>query len=104
MTLDSLRSRLMLPSTGRRPGTRSVLAALGALALFPLATIAIAFVEAPPLSIPDASPIYLVAVVGVAVVLGTRAAIAGAVLAFLLYDWLFVAPRFNLLIQAHFKP
>ena len=99
MTLDSLRSRLMSPSTGRRPGTRSVLAAAGALGLFPIATIAIAFVEAPPLSIPDASPIYLVAVVGVAVVLGTRAAIGAAVLAFLLYDWLFVAPRFTLIIQ-----
>jgi two-component system sensor histidine kinase KdpD len=75
------------------------LAVAGALALFPVATLAIALVEAPPLAIPDASPIYLVAVVGVAVVLGTPAAIAAAVLAFLLYDWLFVAPRFTLVVQ-----
>jgi two-component system sensor histidine kinase KdpD len=71
----------------------------GALALFPLATVAIAFVESPPLSIPDASPIYLVAVVGVALVLGTPAAIAAALLSFLLYDWLFVAPRFTLIVE-----
>ena len=67
--------------------------------MFPLATLAIALVEAPPLSVPDASPIYLVAVVGVAVALGTAAAIAAAVLSFLLYDWLFVAPRFTLIVE-----
>ena len=76
-----------------------MLALAGALALFPIATLAIAVVEAPPLSIPDASPIYLVAVVGVAVALGTAAAIVAAVLSFLLYNWLFVAPRFTLIVE-----
>lgn len=71
----------------------------GAFALFPIATLAIALAESPPLAIPDASPIYLVAVVGVAVVLGTPAAIGAAILSFLLYDWLFVAPRFTLIVE-----
>lgn len=75
------------------------MAVAGALALFPVATLAISLVESPPLAIPDASPIYLVAVVGVAVVLGTPAAITAAFLSFVLYDWLFVAPRFTLIVQ-----
>lgn len=75
------------------------MAVAGALALFPVATLAISLVESPPLAIPDASPIYLVAVVGVAVVLGTPAAITAAFLSFVLYNWLFVAPRFTLIVQ-----
>jgi two-component system sensor histidine kinase KdpD len=99
VTLPSLRSRLRAQSIGRRRRASSRLAVAGAVALFPLATIAIALVEGPPLAIPDASSIYLVAVVGVAVALGTPAAIAAAILAFLLYDWLFVAPRFTLIVH-----
>jgi two-component system, OmpR family, sensor histidine kinase KdpD len=99
MPLLSLQSRLRAPSIGARRGSASLLVVVGAIALFPIATLAIALVEAPPLSIPDASPIYLVAVVGVAVALGTPAAIAAASLAFLLYDWLFVAPRFTLIVE-----
>ena len=95
----SFRSRLRAPAIGRRRQSTRALAIFLALALFPIATVAIALVEGPPLSIPDASPVYLVAVVGVAVVLGTRAAIAAAILAFLLYDWLFVAPRFTLIVE-----
>lgn len=95
----SLRPRLVAPFIGSRRRSASALAVAGALSLFPVATLAIALVEAPPLAIDDASPIYLVAVVGVAVVLGTPAAIAAAVLSFLLYDWLFVAPRFTLIVQ-----
>ncbi len=75
------------------------MAVAGALALFPVATLAFSLVESPPLAIPDASPIYLVAVVGVAVVLGTPAAITAAFLSFVLYNWLFVAPRFTLIVQ-----
>lgn len=99
VSLPLLRWRLKRPSFGRGRRSSSALAVAGAVALFPVATLAIALVEAPPLAIPDASPIYLVAVVGVAVVLGTPAAIAAAVLSFLLYDWLFVAPRFTLIVQ-----
>lgn len=97
--LATLRSRLRAPSIKPRRRSTSRLLVAGALALFPIATLAIALVEAPPLAIPDASPIYLVAVVGVAVALGTPAAIGAAILSFLLYDWLFVAPRFTLIVQ-----
>lgn len=69
---------------------------LGTVLLLPLATLAIALVEGPPLGIPDASPLYLVAVVGIAVALGTFAAIAAALASFLLYDALFVEPRLTL--------
>ena len=69
---------------------------LAAMALLPVATLLIALVEGPPLRIPDASPVYLVAVVGIAVAFGTLAAIAAAVASFLLYDALFVEPRFAL--------
>ena len=70
----------------------------GAIALFPVSTLTIAFVEAHPLAVPDASPIYLVAVVGVAVILGTVAAVLAAFVSFLLYDSLFVEPRFTLTV------
>jgi len=77
-------------------GPRAVLAAI---ALFPIATLVIALVEAPPLTVPDASSIYLVAVVAVAVILGTGAALVAAVVSFLLYNSLFVEPRFTLAVE-----
>ena len=51
------------------------------------------------LSIPDASAVYLLAVVGVAVVVGTTPAVATAIGAFLLYDYLFTEPRFTLTVR-----
>ena len=45
------------------------------------------------------SAAYLLAVVALAVVFGTRAAIGGSVAAFLLYDFLFVDPRFTLTVS-----
>ena len=72
---------------------------LGAIALLPLATLLIAIVEGPPLLIADASPLYLIAVVGIAIVLGTGAAIGAAFASFLLYDALFVEPRFTLAVD-----
>ncbi len=72
---------------------------LAAIALLPLATVLVALAEGPPLRIPDASPLYLIAVVGIAVVFGTWAAIAAAVASFLLYDALFVEPRFTLAVS-----
>jgi two-component system sensor histidine kinase KdpD len=77
----------------------SARAVAGAVALFPLTTLTIALVEAPPITVPDASSVYLVAVVGVAIVLGAGAAIAAAFASFLLYDWLFVEPRFTLTVE-----
>jgi K+-sensing histidine kinase KdpD len=52
---------------------------MAAIALFPIATLVIALVEAPPLAVPDASSIYLVAVVAVAVILGSGGAVLAAV-------------------------
>jgi two-component system, OmpR family, sensor histidine kinase KdpD len=72
---------------------------LAAVGLLPLATLLIALVESPPLDIADASPIYLIAVVGIGVVFGTAGAIAAAVGSFLLYDALFVEPRFTLAVD-----
>ena len=99
MELAAVPSRLRAWWSERRRQTVSVRAVAGAIALFPIATLAIALVEGPPLSVPDASPIYLVAVVGVAVVLGTGAAVLAAFVSFLLYDSLFVEPRFTLAVE-----
>jgi len=45
------------------------------------------------------SAAYLLAVVTLAVVFGTRAAVAGSVASFLLYDFLFVDPRYTLTVS-----
>jgi two-component system sensor histidine kinase KdpD len=97
---DKLRSRLqaLFGASGAPTRRESAALRLGAIALLPLATLLIAFAEGPPLRIADASPLYLIAVVGIAVVLGTGAAIAAAVASFLLYDALFVEPRFTLAV------
>ena len=63
-----------------------------------VATLLVAVAEAPPLAIPDASPIYLVAVVAVAIGLGPTAAVGAAVVSFLLYDVLFISPRLTLTV------
>ncbi len=99
MARDSIRSLLTgrLGAPGAEP--RHLAVRLAAIGLLPLATVLIAVVEGPPLRLPDASPLYLVAVVGIAVVLGTGAAIAAAVTSFLLYDVLFVEPRFTLQVD-----
>ncbi len=72
---------------------------IAAIALLPLATLLIALVEGPPLEVADASPLYLIAVVGIAIVFGTGAAIGAAFASFLLYDALFVEPRFTLAVD-----
>jgi two-component system, OmpR family, sensor histidine kinase KdpD len=62
-----------------------------------IATAAIAVLEGVG-DVPDASATYLVAVVLAGVLYGTRAAVACAVGAFVLYDVLFVEPRNTLLV------
>jgi two-component system sensor histidine kinase KdpD len=56
------------------------------------ATAAVAILEGPA-GVPDASAVYFVAVVGAAIVAGTGGAVASAVAAFLVYNFLFVDPR-----------
>ena len=99
MFRDSVRSSLSRLSGARDLGPRRLAVRLLAVALLPLATLLIALVEGPPLLIADASPLYLIAVVGIAVVFGTRAAIVAAFASFLLYDALFVEPRFTLAVD-----
>jgi two-component system, OmpR family, sensor histidine kinase KdpD len=96
---DSLRSHLPRPSGARDLGPRRLAIRLLAIALLPLATLLIALVEGPPLEIADASPLYLIAVVGIAIVFGTGASIVAAFASFLLYDALFVEPRFTLAVD-----
>lgn len=47
----------------------------------------------------NAATLYLVAIVMLGVAFGTRAAVGAAVASFLLYDVLFVAPRFTLAVE-----
>jgi two-component system sensor histidine kinase KdpD len=96
---DTLRSHTPKLFGAPRLEPRRLVVRLAAIALLPLATLLIALVEGPPLHIPDASPLYLIAVVGIAIVFGTGAAIAAAVASFLLYDALFVVPRFTLAVD-----
>ena len=58
------------------------------------ATLAIAFLQG-YLRVPNASAVYLAAVVAIAFVGGTWGAIAAAVASFLLYDFLFVLPLYT---------
>jgi two-component system sensor histidine kinase KdpD len=87
------------PRSSARSQPRRLAVRVAAIGLLPLATLLIALVEGPPLEVADASPIYLIAVVGIAVVFGTGAAIAAAVASFLLYDALFVEPRFTFAVD-----
>jgi two-component system sensor histidine kinase KdpD len=76
-----------------------LLAGIGVATALAAATLIVAVAEAAPLSIPDASPIYLVAIVAVAIGLGPTAAIVSALGSFLLYDVLFISPRLTLTVR-----
>ena len=80
---------------GRRGRIGALLATVLAAAA---ATAGIALVEGRPFGVEDASAIYLVAVV-VAATFGARAAVATAFATFVLYDLLFVEPRFTLTVD-----
>jgi two-component system, OmpR family, sensor histidine kinase KdpD len=60
-------------------------------------TLLIAFLEG-PLEVDNAAMTYLLAVIGSAAILGWTAAAATAVGAFLIYDLLFIEPRFTLTV------
>jgi len=63
-----------------------------------LATIAIGVLQ-DGFGVPNPSAIFLVAVVATAVVSGTGGAVATAIAAFLLYDFLFTEPRYTLTVS-----
>ena len=74
---------------------RSSALAVGSVAV---GTLVIGDPRADATGIPDASAVYLVAVVVVGSVGGTAAALVTAVVAFLVYDLLFTEPRFSLVV------
>lgn len=82
-----------------RPTARSA-ARLSAVALASLvvATGLVALLEGTVIGIDDASPVYLLAVVAVGSIGGTWPAIGTAVVAFLIYDFLFTEPRLSLVV------
>jgi K+-sensing histidine kinase KdpD len=79
----------------RRTVTRLVAVALPTLVL---ATLAVGVLET-NLGVPNASIVYLVAVVLAAIVSGTPGAVATAITAFLLYDFFFTQPLYTLTIN-----
>ncbi len=85
---------------GPRPDARSVAIRLGLVGLtLGAATTVIAILEGPPLGLPDASPVYFVAIVLVGSLVGTWPALAAAVGAFIVYDLLFTEPRLTLIVE-----
>lgn len=93
LTIGSRRWSIPAP-TWPRTAISAVIAA-GSLAL---TTVAVAVLESEPIGIADASPVYLVAVVAVAALVGTTAAVLTAIAAFLGYDVLFTEPRLSLVV------
>src|SRR6188768_3574091 len=61
------------------------------------ATAAVAVLEH-AVGVADASPLYLIAVVVAAALLGTWGAVATSVIAFLVYDFVFTTPRFTFVV------
>ncbi|HET9497279.1 MAG TPA: ATP-binding protein [Candidatus Limnocylindria bacterium] len=73
-------------------------AAIGVALLLAATSVLVAILER-WVGVPDASPTYLLAVLASAVYLGVWAAIATAIGAFLLYNFLFVHPNFTLAVS-----
>jgi two-component system sensor histidine kinase KdpD len=77
---------------------RSVPIALGTVLSLAAATGLVALLEY-GLDVPDASSVYLLAVVVVAVFFGVAPAVVTAVAGFLLHDFLFIEPRYTLVVN-----
>ena len=78
---------------------RTGLVLLGEVVALTATTALVAILQG-QLNVANPSAAYLLAVVALAVVFGTRAAVAGSIAAFLLYDFLFVDPRFTLTVSS----
>jgi two-component system sensor histidine kinase KdpD len=81
-----------------RPELRRSLTAVGGSAAALVVTTGLVWVLQEYLGVPDASPAYLLAVTAVAVGFGTLAAAVSALVAFLLYNFLFTHPVFTLIV------
>ncbi len=77
---------------------RFVLASAAGVAALAVITGVVGLLES-SLAIPDASAVYLLAVVGIAVAFGTTPAVVTAIGAFLLYDYFFTDPRYTLTVR-----
>jgi two-component system sensor histidine kinase KdpD len=77
---------------------RLVLASAGVVAALAVITGVVGLLES-SLAVPNASAVYLLAVVGIAVAFGTTPAVLTAIGAFLLYDYYFTEPRFTLTVR-----
>lgn len=94
LTLTNAVGRVLRQSASKRTG----LVLLGEVVALVSATALVAVLQG-RLNVANPSAAYLLAVVALAVVFGTRAAVAGSVAAFLLYDFLFVDPRLALTVS-----
>ena len=83
-----------MPQFDRRDARRFLVVAPVSLAI---ATIAIAVLQ-DGLGVPNPSALYLVAVVATAIVSGTWGAVLASIASFLLYNFLFVDPRYTLTV------
>jgi len=79
--------------------TRWLKGAVVVAGLLAASTAIVALLEG-PVGLPDASTAYLPAIVLVAAILGTVPAVVASIVAFLLYDFFFVAPTLTLVIAA----
>src|SRR3954466_15604458 len=96
-TIGRMSERIAAALAIPRPARPSAGVGVLAVASVVIATLVIALVEQLT-AIPDASAVYLVAIVAVAIVGGTVPAVATALVAFLVYDVLFTEPRLPLAI------
>lgn len=93
-------------ATGARPAAADDLTPREAALRIGVVVLAIALATAATelletgVGIPDASPVYLVAVVLAAGLLGTWAAVATSAASFLVYDFLFTTPRFTFAVSS----
>ena len=87
---------IQMRAIDRRAVVRLFAVAIPALAL---ATLAVAILQ-DGLGIPNPSAVYLVAVVATAFVSGTAGAVVSSIASFLLYDFLFVEPRYTFTISS----
>jgi two-component system sensor histidine kinase KdpD len=97
-TIAPMSERIATALAIPRPARPSAGVGVLAVGSVVVATVVIAVLEQAT-AIPDASAVYLVAIVAVAIVGGTVPAIATALVAFLVYDVLFTEPRLSLAIS-----
>ena len=90
---------LLAADPGMSPRRRAALVAAIAVGAVAVSTVLVAVAESPPLSVPNAAPLFLLAVVVAGLGGGTLAAVLTAVASFVVYDLFFVEPHFTLFVE-----